>query len=115
MPRFMLGHRPCSCIMKRSHPLLLKRLQSVAVSDICMSVVTKAELHYGVAVSPRRDQDSAALAALLPYVEVLAFDEDAALNYAESRARGACVVSGSLRRRSRGRVRAYAAEASRHR
>ena len=58
--------------MKRSHPLVLKRLQAVPVGDVCMSVVTKAELLYGVEVSPRRDQDAAALAAFLPYVEALA-------------------------------------------
>ena len=39
------------------------------VDDVCMSVVTKAELLYGVEVSPRRAQDAAALAAFLPYVE----------------------------------------------
>ncbi len=51
MPRFMLETDTCSCIMKRSHPLVLKRLQSVPVDDVCMSVVTKAELLYGAAVS----------------------------------------------------------------
>ncbi len=51
-----------------------------------MSVVTKAELHYGVEVSPKHALDAAALAAFLPYVEVLDLDEDAALHYAEIRA-----------------------------
>lgn len=51
-----------------------------------MSVVTKAELMYGVEVSPRRAQDAAALAALLPYVDAMALDEDAAFHYAEIRA-----------------------------
>ena len=86
MPRFMLDTDTCSYIMKRSHPLVLKRLQSVLVGDVCMSVVTKAELLYGVEVSPRRAQDAAALAAFLPYVEAVALDEDAALHYAEIRA-----------------------------
>ena len=86
MPRFMLDTDTCSYIMKRSHPLVLKRLQSVPVDDVCMSVVTKAELLYGVEVSPRRAQDAAALAAFLPYVEAVALDEDAALHYAEIRA-----------------------------
>jgi len=51
-----------------------------------MSVVTKAELMYGVEVSPRRAQDAAALAALLPYVDAMALDEDAAFHYSEIRA-----------------------------
>jgi len=86
MPLFMLDTDTCSYIMKRSHPLVLKRLQSVPVSDVCISVVTKAELLYGVEVSPRRAQDAAALAAFLPYVDAVALDEDAALHYAEIRA-----------------------------
>jgi tRNA(fMet)-specific endonuclease VapC len=86
MPRFMLDTDTCSYIMKRSHPQIIKRLQSVAVDDVCMSVVTKAELLYGVEVSPRRAQDSAALAAFLPYVDALDLTDDAAIHYAEIRA-----------------------------
>ena len=86
MPRFMLDTDTCSYIMKRSHPLVLKRLQAVPVDDVCMSVVTKAELLYGVEVSPRRVHDAAALAAFLPYVEAVDLDEGAALHHAEIRA-----------------------------
>jgi len=86
MPRYMLDTDTCSYIMKRSHPTVLKRLQAVPVTDVCMSVITKAELLYGVEVSPRRAQDEAALAAFLPYVEAVDFADDAALHYAEIRA-----------------------------
>ena len=100
MPRFMLDTDTCSYILKRSYPLVLKRLQSVPVSDVCMSVVTKAELLYGVEVSPRRAQDAAALAAFLPYVDAVALDEDAALHYADIRAdlkrRGAMIGANDL-------------------
>jgi tRNA(fMet)-specific endonuclease VapC len=100
MPRFMLDTDTCSYIMKRSHPQVLKRLQAVPVTDVCMSVVTKAELLYGVEVSPRRAQDAAALAAFLPYVEVLGFDAAAARHYAEIRAdlkkRGALIGANDL-------------------
>jgi tRNA(fMet)-specific endonuclease VapC len=104
--RFMLGTDTCSYIMKRSHPPVLKRLQSVPVGDVCMSVVSKAELLYGVEVSPRRAQDAAALAAFLPYVEVVALDDDAALHYAEIRAD--LKRRGALHRRPRARARADA-------
>jgi tRNA(fMet)-specific endonuclease VapC len=86
MPRYMLDTDTCSYIMKRSHPTVLKRLQAVPVSDVCMSVITKAEQLYGVEVSLRRPQDAAALAAFLPYVEAVDFDDDAARHYAEIRA-----------------------------
>lgn len=100
MPRFMLDTDTCSYIMKRSHPPLLKRLRSVPVEAVCMSVVTRAELLYGVEVSPRRAQDAAALTAFLPFVEVLPLDEDVALHYAEIRAdlkrRGALIGANDL-------------------
>ncbi len=86
MSRFMLDTDTCSYIMKRSHQHVLDRLRSVPVGDVCMSVVTRAELLYGVEVSPRRAQDAAALAAFLPYVEALDLIGDAALHYAEIRA-----------------------------
>jgi tRNA(fMet)-specific endonuclease VapC len=77
--------------MKHSRPLVLKRLQVVPVTGVCMSVVAKADLLYGVEVSPRHTQDAAALAAFLPYVNPVALDQDAALHYAE--------IRGDLRRR----------------
>lgn len=100
MPRFMLDTDTCSYIMKRSHPLVLKRLQAVAVSDVCMSVVTKADLLYGVEVSPRRAHDADALAAFLLYVEAIDLSDDAAQHYAEIRAdlkkRGALIGANDL-------------------
>ena len=100
MPRYMLDTDICSYIMKRSHPMLLKRLRAVPVSDVCMSVITKAELLYGVEVSPLRSQDAAALAAFLRYVEALPFSGDAAIHYADIRAdlkkRGALIGANDL-------------------
>jgi len=86
MLRYMLDTDICSYVMKRSNDLLLKRLQKVPVSDVCVSVVTKSELLYGVEVSPRRQQDEAALNAFLGYVEVLEFPDRASSHYAEIRA-----------------------------
>lgn len=100
MPRFMLDTDMCSYVMKRSHPVLLKGLQSVPVDDVCISVVTKAELLYGIEVSPRRAQDAAALAAFLTYVDARDLTADAALHYAEIRAdlkkRGAMIGANDL-------------------
>jgi len=100
MPRFMLDTDTCSFVMKRSRPPVLQRLQAVAVSDVCLSVITKAELLHGVEVSPRRAHDAAALAAFLSYVESVDFSEDAALHYAEIRAdlkrRGSLIGANDL-------------------
>jgi tRNA(fMet)-specific endonuclease VapC len=86
MPRYMLDTDTCSYIMKRSHPGVLKRLGTLSVSDVCISVITKSELLFGVEVSPRRRQDQAALDAFLHYIEVLDFPDQASLHYAIIRA-----------------------------
>ncbi len=72
MPRYMLDTDTCSYIMKRSNQTVIKRLRAVPVADVCMSVITKSELLYGVEVSPRRERDATALRAFLAHVEVLA-------------------------------------------
>ena len=75
-----------SYIMKRSHDNLLRRLQRVPIDDVCISVVTRCELLFGVEVSPRRENDRAALDVYLSHVETLDYPEDAAIHYAQIRA-----------------------------
>ena len=72
--------------MKRSNDALLKRLGKPPVSDVCMSVISNAELSYGVDISPRRQQDQTALEAFLQCMEGLDFPEEAASHYAKIRA-----------------------------
>jgi tRNA(fMet)-specific endonuclease VapC len=100
MPRYMLDTDTCSYIMRRSHPALLKKLSKVPVSNVCISVITKSELLYGVEVSPNRQQDEAAVDALLRYVEVLDFPDEASSHYAKIRAdlkaRGAMIGANDL-------------------
>ena len=86
MSRYMLDTDTCFYIMKRTSDLLLKRLKKTPVRDVCISVITKSELLYGVEVSPRRQQDHEALTAFLRYVEVLDFPEEAAPHYGSIRA-----------------------------
>lgn len=100
MLRYMLDPDICSYLMKRSSPALMTRLQEVDVDVICISVVTESELLYGVEISPRRQQDEAALSAFLHYVQVLPFDRAAAQEYARIRAdlknRGALIGANDL-------------------
>ncbi|HKR32576.1 MAG TPA: PIN domain-containing protein [Terriglobales bacterium] len=96
----MLDTDISSYVMKRANEQLLKKLRTVAVNDVCISVITKSELLYGVEVSPRRAQDHAALKAFLNYVEVLNFPDEAADHYAKIRAdlksRGAMIGANDL-------------------
>lgn len=94
MAVYMLDTDISSYVMKRSHDAVLKRLQKVPVGDVCISVITKSELLYGVELSPRRAQDQAALDAYLRYVEVLEYPVEAALHYAQIRA--ALKISGTM-------------------
>jgi len=86
MPRFMLDTDTCSYIMKGTNAGLLERLERVSPSDICISAITKSELLYGIEVSPRPQQNQAALDFFLQYVEVLDFPEQASAHYARIRA-----------------------------
>jgi len=100
MPVYMLDTDISSFIMKRSHDDVLNRLQTVAVSDVCISAITKAELMYGVEVSPRRQKDQVALDEYLRYVAVLDYPASAAIDYARIRAdlklRGKMIGSNDL-------------------
>ena len=86
MLRYMLETDSCSFIMKRSNEGLLEKLRTIPPADVCMSVVTKSELRFGVEVSPKRERDEQALGALLKHVLVLDLSEDAATHYGEIRA-----------------------------
>jgi tRNA(fMet)-specific endonuclease VapC len=83
---YLLDTDISSYIKKRSHEAVLKRLQTVPIGAVAISVITKSELLYGVEVSPRRQQDSLALSEYLRHVEVLDFPDEAALHYAQIRA-----------------------------
>ena len=86
MPVYMLDTDISSYIMKRSHDAVLERLKQTPIQDVCISVITKSELMFGVELSPRRQQDQTALDEFLRYVEVLDFPDEAALHYAQIRA-----------------------------
>jgi tRNA(fMet)-specific endonuclease VapC len=86
MAEYMLDTDISSYIMKRSHDVVLRRLQKVPIAAVCISVITKSELLFGVEVSPRQKQDQAALDEYLRHVEVLDFPDEAALHYAQIRA-----------------------------
>jgi tRNA(fMet)-specific endonuclease VapC len=87
VPVYMLDTDISSYVMKRSNDAVLRKLRRIAVDAVCISAVTKSELLYGVEISPRRAKDQAALEDYLRYVEVLDYPGEAALDYAQIRAR----------------------------
>jgi tRNA(fMet)-specific endonuclease VapC len=89
--RYMLDTDTCSFVIKRTSDKVLRRLRRTPVADVCVSVVTKAELLYGVEISPRQKTDEAAVAAFLQHLAVLDLPDAAAHHYA--------VIRGHLRRK----------------
>lgn len=87
MLRYMLDTDTCSCIMRRRNPAVLQRLASLDTAEVCISVITKSELLYGVEISPRRAQDEAASELFLRHAQVMDFPEAAASHYAKIRGR----------------------------
>ena len=100
MPRYMLDTDIFSYIMNRSNDSVSRKLAEVGVGDVCISVIAKCELMFGVEISPRRQANQAALDFYLKYVEVLDYPGDAALDYAQIRAdlkaRGTIIGSNDM-------------------
>ena len=86
MVRYILDTDICSYIMKRSHPALLERISSVPISDQAVSVVTVAELLYGVKLSGKPKQARAAFDAFIRHLEIIQWSVEAAEHYADIRA-----------------------------
>ena len=82
----MLDTDICAFVLRRTSETLLERIQAVPVTQQVMSVVTYAELLYGVQVSSRKKANQAAVDALARHLAVLDWPQDAALHYAQIRA-----------------------------
>ena len=86
MSTFMLDTDTCAFILRKSSPALMQRIQAVPLQQQCMSVVTLAELLYGVQVSSKKKANREAVDLLARHVEVLQWTPEAAEHYADIRA-----------------------------
>lgn len=84
--RYMLDTNICIYIIKKKPANVLDRLKRLDIGDICISVITLAELVYGVEKSQNREKNQIALAAFLAPIEILPFSDKAAVKYGEIRA-----------------------------
>ena len=83
---YMLDTDICAFILRRTSASLLERIQAVPLQQQVMSVITYAELLYGVRVSARRKANQAAVEALAMHLRILDWSREAARHYAEIRA-----------------------------
>lgn len=97
---YLLNTDTCAFILRRSSPTLLERMLSVPLERQAISVVTLAELLYGVQVSAKKKANRTAVDALVRHLQVIDWSRAAAEHYAEIRAdlkrRGQLIGSNDL-------------------
>lgn len=86
MPLYMFDTDICAFIMRGPSESLARRLQATPLDEQAISVVTLAELLYGVRISGKQKQNQSALDAFVEHVAIYDWTERAAEHYAEIRA-----------------------------
>jgi len=82
----MLDTDTCAFILRRSSPTLLERIQAVPLQQQLVSVITLAELLYGVQVSSKKKANRAAVDVLMRHLAVIEWSGEAAEHCSEIRA-----------------------------
>src|ERR1700680_3548157 len=86
LARYLLDTNMASYVIKGNLPRVRERLLKVPMAEVGISVVTEAELRFGVAQKPEAVRLKAAVEEFLLRVEVLPWESDAAQHYANVRA-----------------------------
>jgi tRNA(fMet)-specific endonuclease VapC len=82
---YLLDTNICIYIIRNRPPQVIDRIKSCGVGDVAVSAITLAELEYGAAKSSRPDQNREALLVFASPLEILPFDDNAALHYGDIR------------------------------
>jgi len=85
--RYLLETNIASYVITGNIPRVRERLVAVPMSEVGISVITEAELRYGVARKPAARRLAEAIEEFLVRVEILPWDSAAAKSYASLRAR----------------------------
>jgi len=84
--KYMLDTNICIYAIKGDPIGVFRHLQKCSLGDVCISVVTYAELTYGVEKSMAKERNRLALTLLLSNIEIMDFNSDAAESYGKIRA-----------------------------
>src|SRR5271156_3339104 len=84
--RYLLDTNTASYVIKGNFPRVRERLLRIPMADVGISVVTEAELRFGVARLPEVTRLKSVVEEFLLRVEVLAWNSEAAREYARMRA-----------------------------
>ena len=83
---YMLDTDTCAFVLRRSSEVLLEHIQRVPIERQVISMITLAELLYGVLESNKKKANRAGVDAFVRHVTVKDWSRDAAEHYAEIRA-----------------------------
>lgn len=86
MRRYMLDTDTCSYIIKERPASVLKRFRKLTMEQICISVVTYAELLYGVERSSSKRINRRIVDDFARHLDVLSWGHEAAEQYGKIRA-----------------------------
>ena len=75
-----------SIYLIKNHPPELRDRFDRLLGELCISVITFGELHFGAEKSARRLENIAAIQGYAAQLEILPFSESAAVHFAEIRA-----------------------------
>ena len=84
---FMLDTNIVSYALRNRPPLVLERLRATPPEDVCISVVTLAELRFGASKSAKAAHYHGLIDTFTGWVQALAFDSAAASTYGDVRTR----------------------------
>jgi tRNA(fMet)-specific endonuclease VapC len=84
--RYMLDTNICIYIIKMKPLKVLETLKRIDIGDVSISVITLAELEYGVEKSQQSERNKIALTSFLSPLEILPLSDNAAVIFGEIRA-----------------------------
>ena len=83
--RYMLDTNIVAYAKNNRPEAVMDRLRKYDPDELCISVITLAELEYGVFNSSNPDRNQLALTLFLAGIEIVPFDDDAAIEYGRIR------------------------------
>lgn len=82
---YMLDTNICIYIIKKRPISLMNKFDSIPTNEICISVVTYAELQYGVERSSSKKMNQEVVDDFISHLTVLSWDMDSAQQYGKIR------------------------------
>ena len=86
MKLYMLDTDTCSYLIRKRPPSVMERFQAVQSDQILISVITQAELLYGIKLTSSGKINQVIIEMFLRDLTILPWDSDAGYHYAEMRA-----------------------------